>query len=103
METVLRMRGVEVETATTDDDGERGRNGKAIGLLLDEDNARRRYFRRDTLRYKVSLSFARWILRHAQDYDVIHIHALFSFTSSVAALAARRARVPCRSASAPWC
>jgi glycosyltransferase involved in cell wall biosynthesis len=32
--------------------------------------------------------------RSAKDYDVVHVHGLFNFTSVVAAWAARRARVP---------
>ena len=42
----------------------------------------------------MSPGFAWWVLRHVRDYDVVHIHALFSFTSVVAAWAARRAGVP---------
>lgn len=94
IERALRERGVEVETATTDDGGADRRNGKPVGVLLREEDANRWYFRRTTNLYKVSLPFARWILGHAHDYDLIHVHALFSFTSSIAALAARRAQVP---------
>lgn len=94
IERALQGRGVEVETATTDDDGAGQRNGKPVGMLLREEDAKRRYFRRSTRRYKVSLPFARWILEHARDYDLIHVHALFSFTTNIAALAARRENVP---------
>ena len=42
----------------------------------------------------MSPGFARWIFGHVRDYDLVHIHALFSFTSVVTAWAARRAGVP---------
>ncbi len=54
----------------------------------------RRYFPKRTEFYKVSPGFARWVFRHVRDYDLIHIHALFSFTSIAAAWAARWAGVP---------
>ena len=94
IERALQDRGVNVETATTDDDGAAGSNGAQLGMLLNEGGAHRRYFRRTTRPYKVSIAFGRWILGHVQDYDLIHIHALFSFTSTIAAHAARRAGVP---------
>jgi glycosyltransferase involved in cell wall biosynthesis len=94
MESALAARGVTVETATTDDDGPGRRNGKVRGRPLAEGAATRRYFRKTFDFYKTSVEFARWIARHAGDYDLLHIHALFSFTTPVAAWAARRAGVP---------
>jgi glycosyltransferase involved in cell wall biosynthesis len=54
----------------------------------------RHYFPKRLEFYKVSPGFARWIYGHVRDYDLVHIHALFSFTSVTAAWAARWARVP---------
>lgn len=106
--------GVEVEIATTDDDGP----GKRMAIVSEvvspsEVNSLplpasptggvganpqgwgvRRYFPKRTEFYKVSPAFSRWVFRHVHDYDVVHIHALFSFTSIAAAWAARRAGVP---------
>ena len=90
----LRSKGIEVETATTDDDGSGQRKVRPGGTPIEEDGAIRRYFPRRSEFYKASPAFARWIGRHVRDYDVVHIHALFSFTSVVAARAARRAGVP---------
>lgn len=45
-------------------------------------------------RYGFSMSLASAILRTARNYDLLHIHWLYNFSSVVAALAARRARVP---------
>jgi glycosyltransferase involved in cell wall biosynthesis len=93
-ERALRMQGVEIETATTDDDGPGARNGKRCGVPLTEHGVTRRYFRKRLEFYKASPGFARWIYAQVQDYDVVHIHALFSFTSVAAAWAARGAGVP---------
>lgn len=94
MESALRAQGEEVETCTTDDDGPGMRNGKPIGRALAENGVVRRYFRKQSEFYKVSIGCAWWLLHHAHQYDIVHIHALFSFTSAVAAWAARRANVP---------
>ncbi len=94
MERALSVQGVEVETATTDDDGPGKHNGRPCGVALAEDGIRRWYFRKGFEFYKVSGPFATWIASNAQRYDLLHIHALFSFTSVVAAMAAHRARVP---------
>lgn len=93
-ERALRMQGVEVETVTTDDDGPGAHNGKRCGVPLKERGVIRRYFAKRFEFYKVSPDLARWVNRHAQDYELIHIHALFSFTSVAAAWAARSAGVP---------
>ena len=94
IETALLAVGVDVETATTDDDGIGRRNGKAGKDGLIEDGVRRRYFRKTTEFYKSSVTFAAWALRSVDRYDVVHIHALFSFTSVAAAFAATIRGVP---------
>src|SRR5262249_9530024 len=52
------------------------------------------YFRRQTRFYTGSLPLSRWLARHVADYDLIHIHALFSFATTVAAFWAARRGVP---------
>ena len=94
IEDALLGRGITVETATTDDDGPGLRTGKRCAVLLAENGRARRYFPKRMEFYKVSPGFARWIFGHVRDYDLVHIHALFSFTSVVAAWAARKAGVP---------
>lgn len=44
--------------------------------------------------YRISISIARWLSLHAGDYDLIHIHAVFTFSSWVACRAAHAAGVP---------
>ncbi|MBG9389057.1 glycosyltransferase [Caenimonas aquaedulcis] len=94
MERALRGQGLQVETATTDDAGPGQRNGKPLGEPLAENGATHWYFAKRTDFYKSAPGFARWISREARRFDLIHIHALFSFTSAAAARAARRAGVP---------
>jgi glycosyltransferase involved in cell wall biosynthesis len=89
----LVTRGVVVDVATTNDDG--------VGLLAFPlnsaviiDGVKYRFFSRDIRLYKVSCALARWLDRHCSDYDLLHIHALFSFSSTAAARCAIRHRVP---------
>ena len=96
IEQALLAQGIGVETATTDDDGP-GRHMANLGggsPTRGSTGAVRHYFPKRLEFYKVSPGFARWIFWHVRDYDVVHIHALFTFTSVVAAWAARRAGVP---------
>ncbi|MBC7601880.1 MAG: glycosyltransferase, partial [Ramlibacter sp.] len=94
MEAALLAAGVGVETAATDDDGPGRRNGHVCGVPLQEGGAVRWYFPKRTEFYKASPAFMRWIADNVTRYDLVHIHALFSFTSLVAARAAKRAAVP---------
>lgn len=94
MERALTAQGIDVESATTDDDGPGRRNGKQCGVPLQENGVVRRYFAKRLEFYKPAPEFARWIAREVRHYDLVHIHALFSFTSTVAARAAYRAGVP---------
>src|SRR5688572_9999706 len=89
MEGALRDLGIEVETATTDDNGAGKRCTKALGVPTSENGVTRWYFRKQTEFYKVSLPLRRWLQREVSRFDVIHIHALFSFASVAAAMAAR--------------
>lgn len=94
MERVLTAQGLAVETVTTDDDGPYRHNNKTCGLPLQENGVTRRYFRKRVEFYKVAPGLAVWAARHVRQYDLVHIHALFSFTSIAVAWAARRAGVP---------
>jgi glycosyltransferase involved in cell wall biosynthesis len=76
--------GVEVEGVTT----AVGADGAVTG-----DPAVRR-FRRLWRPGKPSWSMARWLSGHVDRYDVVHVHALFSFASDVASWLARRRGVP---------
>ena len=94
MEQALTELGVTVETVSTDDDGAGRRNGKPCEVPLQENGVTRRYFCKRLDFYKVAPGMALWLARHARDYDLLHIHALFSFSTIAAAWAAHRAGVP---------
>jgi glycosyltransferase involved in cell wall biosynthesis len=44
--------------------------------------------------YKISFSLRHWLDRHVREFDLVHIHALFSFSSRAAARAAQKKGVP---------
>lgn len=94
IERALLAEGVDVETVTTDDDGRGLRNGKGNGRPILENGCLRRYFRKNTEFYTVSISMTHWLRQEVRNYDLVHIHALFSFASIAAGFAARRAGVP---------
>lgn len=88
--------GVEVTVATTDDDGPTERLDVPLQREVREgDNAATHiYFPRQSTFYTISWPLRDWLRSHVGDFDVVHIHALFSFPSVVAARAAQRAGVP---------
>ena len=51
-------------------------------------------FPRQTRCYTFSFPLTRWLAQRSDRYDVIHLHALFSYPAVVAAACARRAAIP---------
>ncbi len=94
MARALAAADVDVTIATTDDDGDDARLKVPIGEPVEEERTHVYYFRRNILPYKVSFGLSRWLNSNVERFDIVHIHALFSFSSTVAARAARRHRVP---------
>jgi glycosyltransferase involved in cell wall biosynthesis len=94
IERALIQEGITVETATTDDDGKGRRNNQGTGLPVSTNGSLRRYFRKNFDFYTVSLPLQRWLEQSVLNYDLIHIHGLFSHANTAAARAARRHRVP---------
>ena len=94
MARALATVDVDVTIATTDDDGSDARLKVKIGEPMKEEAATIYYFRRNILPYKVSFGLARWLKSNVAEFDVVHVHALFSYSSTAAALGARRQRVP---------
>ena len=89
----LSQAGIEVHVATTDDNGP-GRLRVPHGLPQQEDGATFWYFPRQTRFYTFSWPLTRWLARHVREFDLVHIHALFSYAALPAALLAHRAGVP---------
>jgi glycosyltransferase involved in cell wall biosynthesis len=94
IENALGVLGLSVTTATTDDDGPGRHMTCTINRPVVNGLTTRWYFHKDTEFYKLAWSFLPWVKAQVTRFDVVHIHALFSFTSIVAAWAARRAGVP---------
>jgi len=89
----LSQAGMEVHIATTDDNGP-DRLPVPHGVPQQEDGATFWYFPRQTRFYTFSWPLTRWLARHVREFDLVHIHALFSYAALPAALLAHRAGVP---------
>jgi glycosyltransferase involved in cell wall biosynthesis len=93
----LAAAGAEVTILTTDANCD---NGQApldvpLGVPISQDGYTVYYFRCAPLRrYKFSTGLLAWLAAHAHEYDLAHIHALFSPVSSAAAAIARRQGLP---------
>lgn len=93
MEAALAAAGVSVTTLTTDDDGP-GRRFSPAFLPAPAMGVRRVFMRKWADAYQPAPGMARWLWSHVRDFDVVHIHALFSFASACAALVAAQRGVP---------
>ena len=86
-----RLDGTVVELATTDADGANARidaGDVPAGFVT------HLFSRSFSERWKFSAALWSWLRQHAKDYDLVHIHALWSFASYAASTMAARARVP---------
>jgi len=84
MERVLQSQGIKVDIATSV-------NSSSVAKAEAEN---RLHFNRLVEFYKVAPGFLWWLAWNVRRYDVLHIHALFSFMSVAAALACRLRGVP---------
>jgi glycosyltransferase involved in cell wall biosynthesis len=89
----LSRRGIEVHVATTDDNGPHTLD-VPHGVPVQQDGGTYWYFPRQARFYTFSWPLAAWLGRHVSEFDVVHIHALFSFATLPAAFWASRRRVP---------
>ena len=90
----LERAGIAVDVATTVGDEEVTALETAQDGRVIRDGVNYFYFRRQSEFYKVSLPLARWLSAHIRDYDLVHIHALFSYSSYAASNIARKNGVP---------
>ncbi|WP_414543265.1 hormogonium polysaccharide biosynthesis glycosyltransferase HpsP [Nostoc sp. CCY0012] len=93
----LAREGEKVTILTTDSNGDSGQAPLDIPLNcpVQQDGYEIIYFRCAPFRrYKFSLDLLRWLKVHAQEFDVAHIHALFSPVSSAAATVCRQQKLP---------
>src|ERR1700680_1380229 len=94
MERVLSARGIDVTTATTNDDGDSRTLAFPCGKPVAGISRPRWYFGRTRRFYKLSIGLAGWLHKNVPAYDVVHVHGLFSFAPVIAAWFARRTGVP---------
>lgn len=90
----LRGFGVDVLVATTDADG-LGRLPVTLARVSEYQAVRTIFFPRQwSESLKCSMPLAAWLRKHVAEFDVVHIHAVFSHSCLAAASACRRHRVP---------
>jgi glycosyltransferase involved in cell wall biosynthesis len=103
MAEALAGQAVQVTVATTTGSREQGVTSKRSRAWSMEQGARSEEreagfglicFRREFEPYKISFGLARWLRENVGKFDLVHIHALFSFSSTMAARIAHRNNVP---------
>ncbi|MBE9141440.1 glycosyltransferase [Nodosilinea sp. LEGE 07088] len=93
----LAAAGAEVTILTTNSNGDAGQPPLAVplGVPVAEENYTVCYFNcAPWRRYKFSAGLLGWLYRHGHEYDLAHIHALFSPLSTAAAAVARSRGLP---------
>lgn len=93
----LATAGAEVTVLTTDANGDSGQPPLDVPLNqpIPTEAYTVWYFRcAPWRRYKFSPALLVWLHRHGHNYDIVHIHALFSPLSTAAATIARRQGLP---------
>ena len=93
----LARQGVKVTVLTTDSNGDTGQKPLNVQLNspIEQDAYEIIYFKCSPFRrYKFSIDLLKWLNHHASEYDLAHIHALFSPVSSTAAAVCRAKKLP---------
>jgi glycosyltransferase involved in cell wall biosynthesis len=93
IEAAVSALGTKLTTATTDDDGT-GRWLASDARPQLANGAHRFYAHKWIDFYKIAPDIVPWLWRNVRRFDVVHIHALFSFLSIAAAIVARARGVP---------
>ncbi|MEM9273355.1 MAG: hormogonium polysaccharide biosynthesis glycosyltransferase HpsP [Cyanobacteria bacterium P01_F01_bin.143] len=93
----LADRGIKVTVLTTDSNGDTGQKPMEVPLNspIEQNGYEIIYFKCSPFRrYKFSIDLLKWLNNHASEYDLAHIHALFSPVSSIAAAICRAKKLP---------
>jgi glycosyltransferase involved in cell wall biosynthesis len=95
----LTDEGVACDLVCTNDNGA-GVLDVPVGEWTMHEEVRTWFFRRMSPRWRpvrefqIGEGFSPWLARHARDYDLLHVHALFSHLPTVAMAFARRHGIP---------
>ena len=97
LSSALAKQGIELTILTTNSNGDAGQAPLDVPLAeaIAQDGYQVLYFACSPFRrYKFSLGLLRWLYIHAKDYNIAHVHALFSPVSTAAATIARHCGLP---------
>ncbi len=90
----LRDKNIEVLISTTNADG-KNRLSVKLNQPIEYKGVSAVFFNRDwSEAFKYSFSLARWLKKNVANFDIVHIHAVFSHSSLAAARACRKHNVP---------
>ena len=97
LSAALAAQGIDVTIITTDSNGDIGQSPLDVTLNqpIKQNGYQIIYFRCSPFRrYKFSLSLLQWLNASARQFDIAHIHALFSPVTTLAATIARVHKLP---------
>jgi glycosyltransferase involved in cell wall biosynthesis len=97
LSAAIASQGIDVTIITTDSNGDIGQLPLDVPLNqpIKQNGYQIIYFRCSPCRrYKFSLSLLQWLNANARQFDLAHIHALFSPVTTLAATIARRHNLP---------
>ncbi len=97
LSAALAAEGIEVTLLTTNTNGDAGQPPLEVPLAqpIEQNGYQILYFPCSPFRrYKFSLDLLQWLRLHSKEYDLAHIHALFSPISTAAAYLAKSRSLP---------
>ncbi|MDT9340621.1 hormogonium polysaccharide biosynthesis glycosyltransferase HpsP [Trichodesmium erythraeum 21-75] len=97
LSTALATQNIDVTILTTNSNGDTGQPplDVPINKPVKQNGYQIRYFPCSPFRrYKFSLQLLQWLNEHATEFDLAHIHALFSPVTTIAATVARTNNLP---------